>query len=159
MRLFGWLSKTAKKTPVEIATDELNEFLTRLKGTEERNLGIVARQVAHVALQWHEKGIYLHEPAEALRSSPGLLWTLEEEIIQLQRHGRQSEAPGRIVWAHTLRAAKIPEIKGAAVEMWGHINRGFGYALNSDLIAEEYMAGGLLDVRLVFLQVPTGFEK
>ena len=55
MRLFGWLSKTAKKTPVEIATDELNEFLTRLKGTEERNLGIVARQVAHIALQWHEK--------------------------------------------------------------------------------------------------------
>ena len=111
MRLIGWLSKTAKKTPVEIATDELNEFLTRLKGTEERNLGIVARQVAHVALQWHEKGIYLHEPAEALRSSPGLLWTLEEEIIQLQRHGRQSEAPGRIVWAHTLRAAKIPSCR------------------------------------------------
>jgi hypothetical protein len=159
MRLFGWLSKTAKKTPAKIATDEVNEFLTRLKGTEERHLGIVARQVAHIALRWHEKGVYLHEPEEALRSSPGMLWTLEEEIIQMQRHGRQSDVPGRIVWAHTLRAIKIPEIKGMAVEMWGHINRGFGYALNSDLIAEEYITGALLDVRLVFLRVPTGFEK
>jgi hypothetical protein len=43
--------------------------------------------------------------------------------------------------------------------MWGYLNRGFGYALNSDLIAEEYVAGALLDVRIVFLQVPTGFEK
>ena len=48
---------------------------------------------------------------------------------------------------------------GVAVEMWGYLNRGFGYALNSDLIAEEYVAGALLDVRIVFLQVPTGFEK
>ena len=89
-----------------------------------------------------------------MSASPGIIWTLEEEVIRAQR-----PVPGYMVWAHTLRAAKIPEIKGAAVEMWGHINRGFGYALNSDLIAEEYMAGGLLDVRLVFLQVPTGFEK
>ena len=159
MRLFGWLSKRAEKTPVEIATDELNEFLARLNRTEERNLGIVARQVAHIALQWHEKGVYFHEPDETLRSSPGILWILEEEIIQLQRHGRQSEAPGRLVWAHTLRAVKIPEIRGLAVEMWGYINRGFGYALDPDLIAEEYMTDTLLDVRIVFLQVPIGFEK
>jgi hypothetical protein len=154
MRLFGWLSKTAEKTPVEIATDELNEFLKRLQGTEERNLGIVARQVAHIALQWHEKGVNLQEPEETLRSSPGILWTFEEEVIRAQQ-----PVPGYIVWAHTFRAVKIPEIRGLAVEMWGYLNRGFGYALNSDLIAEEYVAGALLDVRIVFLQVPTGFEK
>jgi len=43
--------------------------------------------------------------------------------------------------------------------MWGYIDRGFGYALNPDLIAEEYTTGTLLDVRIVFLQVPIGFEK
>ena len=154
MRLFGWLSKRAERTPVEIATNEINEFLVRLNRTEERNLGIIARQVAHIALQWHEKGVYLHEPEQALRASPGIIWTLEEEVIRAQR-----PVPGHMVWAHTLRAVKIPEIRGLAIEMWGYIDRGFGYALNPDLIAEEYTTGTLLDVRIVFLQVPIGFEK
>jgi hypothetical protein len=154
MRLFGWLSKRAERTTVEVATDEINEFLVRLNRTEEKNLGIIARQVAHIALQWHEKGVYLHEPEQALRASPGIIWTLEEEVIRAQR-----PVPGYMVWAHTLRAVKIPEIRGLAVEMWGYIDRGFGYAFNADLIAEEYTTGTLLDVRIVFLQVPIGFEK
>ena len=82
MGLFGWLSKTAEKTPVEIATYELN----------------VARQVAHIALQWHEKGVNLQEPEETLRSSPGILWTFEEEVIRAQQ-----PVPGYIVWAHTFQ--------------------------------------------------------
>jgi hypothetical protein len=158
MRLFDWFSKRVERPASEVAADELNQFLARLKGIEEQHRGMVARQVAHIAFQYHRKGICLHEPQEALRAAPRLLWTLEEEIIQLQKGGRQAEAPGRMVWVHTLRAVNIPEIHGLATEMWSYIERGFDYALDSRLSFEETIAGTSLDVRIVFLRVPTGFE-
>jgi hypothetical protein len=158
MHLFG-PSKRTKRLPAEVAADELNQFLERLRGIEERNLGFVARQVAHVAFQCHRNGICLHEPEKALKTAPSILWTLEEQVIQLKKRGRQVEVPGTMVWVHTLRAVNIPEIRGLAVEMWTYIERSFNYALDPHLITKESMTGSSLDVRIFFLRVPDGFER
>src|ERR1700716_2311661 len=64
----------------------------KVKGNRGKESGHRSKASSACSSAMAREGHLPHEPAEALRSSPGLLWTLEEEIIQSQRHGRQSEA-------------------------------------------------------------------
>jgi hypothetical protein len=109
---------------------ELSEFLDLLRKADNGAHGIVAAQATDVASRIAEASgfqIDLRYPAAALAQRPALLWELEEEVISMQKAGRQADAPGTIAWVHTLRAEQVPELRPAANEMWKIIGKGTGY--------------------------------
>jgi hypothetical protein len=117
---------------------ELTEFLNALRKADVFSLGTVAAQATDVASRQANSSNYsinLRYPREALRLNPRLLWELEEEVITLQKAGRQVDAPGTIVWVHTLRAEQVPELRPAVNEMWQIIGKGTGYI---NAAAREY---------------------
>jgi hypothetical protein len=146
------------------AAAELSEFLTRMMEADGPVLGLTAMQAADVAARLYaDTGgeIDLRSPRAALASRPALLAELIEAVIQLQKAGRQSEAPGTIVWVNTLRAELMPELRPSAKQMWSLISRrGFLY-----VEAEEARARLLYEQKTwylsanIFRVVPEGFDE
>jgi hypothetical protein len=88
---------------------------------------LLAVQAADVAARLHAETdgeVDLRVPPTALAWRPALLTELTEGVIQLQNSGRQFEAPGSIIWVHTLRAALMPELRPSVKKTWSLARRG-----------------------------------
>jgi hypothetical protein len=128
MGFLGWVRKKTDRWVSNRATDELNQFLIRLKGMSDEELGLVAAQAAHTSAAMSEAGIDLQDPHATLLTHPRILSDLTTAVIELQKRGRQVQAPGLLVWVHTLRAVARLELRYLAKEMWRQIARGFPWA-------------------------------
>jgi hypothetical protein len=120
MGLIDWLQRKADagavsyKVDEKLAAAELSEFLGYVRRAEGPALALTGILTAEVAARLYTETngkVDLRMPSHALSARPKLLWELIEGVIQLQRAGRQIEAPGKIMWTHTLRAAAhlVPE--------------------------------------------------
>jgi hypothetical protein len=137
------------------AQSEIEEFLFRMKGMRDNELGLPAVQVAVRSAKMAAVGIHLHDPRTTSITHPNLLPELVNEVIELQKSGQQALAPGLMVWILTLKAEIAPELRSKAREVWRQVARGFPYArayVQQILISEHLDIEG-------FLRVPKGFEN
>jgi len=143
------------------ARGELSEFLARIMEADGPVLGLTAVQAADVAARLYadtDGELDLRSPRAALASRPALLYELTEAVIQLQKAGRQSEAPGTMVWVNTLRAELMPELRPSVAEMSSMIGgRGFLYAAEEATRYEEKTGRSLSNYNIIFQVVPEGY--
>jgi hypothetical protein len=123
----------------------------------DEELGLVAAQVARTSAAMNEEGIDLHDPHATLLKRPRILWDLTTAVIELQKQGRQVQAPGLLVWVHTLRAEARLELRYLAKEMWQQLERGFPSAEDA---AVQYASifGGEWRTIDRFLRIPKHFD-
>jgi hypothetical protein len=139
--------------------NELSEFMKLLAEADGLTLGMAAVQAADVASRLYgDTEIELHSPRTALETRPSLLTELTENIIQLQKAGRQFEAVGYIVWMNTLRAELIPEVRPTVKQMWSLIDRGGRMYVETALMQFEEVTGRRMLSNDLFRGVPEGFE-
>jgi hypothetical protein len=157
MGLSSWIKRKIDRRVSDQAADELNQFLIRIEGLDNKELGLVAAQAADVCARMHaEAGIDLLNPVAVIAESPHLGMKITSTVINMQKKGMQATVPGMMVWMHTLRAEDRLELRHAAKEMWRVIARGFPHA---ELAAFEFetLTGLRLEIDDDFLRVPNGF--
>jgi hypothetical protein len=139
--------------------NELSEFMKLLAEADGVTLGMAAAQAADVASRLYgDTEIELHSPREALEMRPSLLTEVTENVIQLQKAGRQFEAVGWIVWMNTLRAELIPEVRPTVKQMWSRIDKGGHKYVDSALTQFEEVTGRRMLSNDLFRGIPEGFE-
>jgi hypothetical protein len=155
--LAEWLSQRAERRNSVQASKQLDDFLIRLKGLDDYELGFVAACTADACYHWSKTGVDLLQPGIALMKFPGLEFVMSKAVITLQNSGQESRAPGAMVWAHTVRAEQRLELRFAAKEMWRHVRQGFPFA--DDAAYTYYMMTRYKSVVEPFLRVPAGFDS
>lgn len=106
-------------------TREIADYLVRLRGLSDTELGLVVVTAAHLRNSSGAVGLRLLDPALALSERPDLALLISRHIGKAQKNGRMHDAAGWFVWLHTLRAEQRLELKAAAREMWAELERGF----------------------------------
>jgi len=131
-RRIGFIDWLCRRSDRNRATTETSTFLARIKEVDGMPLALTMVQAEDVASRLYADTngkIDLLRPHAALASRPTLIWELTEAVIQLQAAGRQTEAPGTIMWVATLRAEMFPSIRPLVKELWSLVmSGGFHFA-------------------------------
>jgi hypothetical protein len=117
-----------KKSENALAKEQLEAFLKLMKGCEAQDLGLTAALVEHFANAYVAVGKDFYNPAELMRTRPETLGHAISEVQRLQLSGLQVVASGWMIWAHTFRATKFPDLVPAARQMWKYLSGGFPFA-------------------------------
>jgi hypothetical protein len=158
MGLLSWFDQKIERRRSDRAADQLDQFVIRLKGFDDRELGLVAACVGYTCQTMLKFGINLMRPGEALLANPTLQTELSRIVLSLQRSGRAMRAPGIMVWVHTLRAEQRIELRHLAKQMWGEIERGFPHALDASWDFER-LTGKCIPVLPGMIGVPIGYRR
>jgi hypothetical protein len=119
----SWANKTQLK--------EIQTFIDGLRAVDSEELGLVVAQAAHWRSKIEAEGIPISDPIAVHGADPTVVLSLIRIVQQMQRQNRQHEAPGLMVWVHSLRAGNSFELRNKAREMWSQLARGFPHAVEA----------------------------
>jgi len=120
----------AKGYFTERMKNEINEYITALRGADDEEVGLVLLAAIDYRNHYlYRTDIDLFDPALALSANPGLTIQFSKEIENCQAENNNIEAVPLLVWAHSLRAIQNPQIRALGREMWGELQRGQQHAL------------------------------
>lgn len=122
------ISGLFSKSDSKIAKDQLETFLRHLEQCPPQNLGLTVAMVEHFANMQATFGQDFYDPSSVMESCPETLPWIIDEAHRLQSNGLAAVAAGWIIWVHTFKAVKFPELKPLAKQMWRHLSTGFPYA-------------------------------
>jgi hypothetical protein len=159
MGIREWMLQRRARKLSDQLTYEINSFLTRLRGLDATDLGMVAALAGDLQFRMLREGdrVDLYNPEYALMRAPDLLDGLTALGLKLQRSGFEARVPGILVWVHTLRACRYLEVRFAAKQMWEIVGRGFPWAEMGAQNFEDVLG---FEIRFDSpLRVPTGFIR
>jgi hypothetical protein len=113
------------------ATADLERFLLALKGMSGPELGMVVAVAATIRIELRQQNLF---PDEALgvgmplpeSQQAALQANLSRMVFDLQKQNAPTTA-GAMVWLHSLRAFRYPEVRLLGRQMWGELQRGFSH--------------------------------
>lgn len=147
-----WLFNKAADTQMA----EAHRYLEVLKGAGQGEIDLFASAVMFWrAFYLTRRGIDLDDVISISSSEPAFCMNLLSSIKQLQKSGAQSSSAGLMLWLHTARSARQPELRYTAKRMWEQLERcgPSGYAL-----AEEMCLAQNLGFSRGLLIRPEGLE-
>lgn len=125
--MFGWVRKKIGNWATDSQRDEMQRFVTSLRGQSAEELGMVLLMATIVRQTVGNKTL----PATLLE---GLQGGTDEELFaplqlnrlirQLQKQGSLPQAAGAMVWLHSVRAIITPELRLLGRQMWAELARG-----------------------------------
>jgi hypothetical protein len=145
------------------AMKELSKYHDRVlqHSANKSAMALTTIQAADVAARYYQDTdgkTNLLKPRAALVSNPQILWQITEAVIQLQKAGRQGEAPGFHLWGFTLRAVLMPEQQPRMKEIWTLIQKaGFLYWSEVEATYSSICGVPLAKDNLLFRRIPEGF--
>jgi hypothetical protein len=140
----GFFSRKIDKWAVKTQANEMSDFVSKLESMDGEDIGFVLAMAAHYR-NGLSSGQELMNPIAFAAINPTAALQLNRAIRDLQKHGRQSEAAGVMIWLHTTRAASSLELRGLGRKMWRELERGFSHVGKGAAIFFN-MTGIILDV-------------
>lgn len=128
---------------------QIDDYLLKLRGMDGSEIGGVVALAAHMRNRFlNEKGLDFLMPHVVTAADPSLVMTLSRTAKDFQKMGQMGliNAAALILWVHTLRATKNPNIRMKGREMWGELARGFPH-IEEGARLFEMMTGETLDLR------------
>jgi hypothetical protein len=122
--IFGLFQKSEEK----LASNQLDNFVGMLRDIQSSDLGLTCALVEHFANSYVIVGKDFYDPDNLMKTKPETLGWAIQEIHRLQASGLSVVASGWMVWAHTFRATKFPNLRTKAKEMWVLLSEGFPFA-------------------------------
>lgn len=125
--MFGWLGQKFQHWAADKQRDEMQRFVTSLRGQTAEELGVVVLMATIVRLTVEERTL---PPTllEGLSHTEADLYAplhIGRLIKDLQKQGSMPQAAGAMVWLHSVRAILTPELRLLGREMWAELKRGF----------------------------------
>lgn len=129
--MFGsWLKRRAQLNAVRDATADLERFVLSLKGQSADELGMLVAIAAVMRMNMRQEG---RLPDEALGvgvplsddQQDAIQANMSRLIREWQKMNQPTDAAGGMVWLHSLRAYRYPEVRLLGRQMWGELQRGF----------------------------------
>jgi hypothetical protein len=129
--MFGsWLKRRAQLNSVRDATADLERFVLSLKGQSAAELGMLVAIAAVIRMDLRQEG---RLPDEALGvgvplpddQQDAIQSYMSQLIREWQKMNQPTKAAGGMVWLHSLRAYRYPEVRLLGRQMWGELQRGF----------------------------------
>jgi hypothetical protein len=126
----------------------LNEVITRIKGMDDAEIGLVMALAADV----RNAMPVLKEALLDLHALTGphcamLPFQMSQKVQELQRQQRYSDAAAWMVWVHTARAAQDQQLRYLVKQMWRELERGFPYVKDCASAFEAAGNGALVITR------------
>jgi hypothetical protein len=120
---------------VRDATGDLERFLLALKGMSDEEIGTLVAMAAVLRMELREQNLF---PDAALgvgtplpeREQGTLQANLSRMVLDLQKNNSPN-AGAAMVWLHSLRAFRYPEVRLLGRQMWGELERGFPHVLEA----------------------------
>ena len=135
--MFGsWRKRRAQLNAVRDATADLERFVLSLKGQSADELGMLVAIAAVIRMNMRQEG---RLPDEALGVGVPLSDDQQDAIQanmsrltrEWQKMNQPTDAAGGMVWLHSLRASRYPEVRLLGRQMWGELQRGFPTAFQA----------------------------
>ncbi|MDK7098252.1 hypothetical protein [Klebsiella aerogenes] len=141
----GWLANRFDKWAGKKQSQEISEFVYRLKSMDGAEIGLIVATATHARHLLEKEGHVMMEPAVYTSLNPAFTFSLSQTVIQLQKDKNFSMAAAFMVWVHTFRASTRGELRQYGREMWRELERGFPYVLDA-AIGYQQLTGHSLDV-------------
>lgn len=129
----GWLTNKIGQWSLRQQKEELETYLSILKSMDGPEIGFVLAIATHMRHGLESAHVDLMDPMACAAHKPDIAIELSRLINKFQKQGAPHIASGLMVWAHTIRAAIQPELRGIARAMWGELQRGFPYVQTASL--------------------------
>lgn len=146
MGVLSWLfGRQVKKS-----SSELTDFCNELRLMTPYQLGFIVAIATHMRNELADKSLPFMDPFKDIQKSISATYTLTR-LMRLYRSKKETlDEQAAMVWMYTFKAATMPGLELAAVDMWRELGRGFPSVEDS---AEQMM-------RLTYKRpVITGYDQ
>lgn len=126
----NWLKRRIQLVQIRNGTQDLERFLLSLEGMSDEELGYLVGLASVLRCNFRRLG-FLPDAAIGVglplprEEQANALWELSKLVRALQSENQLTDAGGAMVWLHTLRALKFPELRSLGRKMWRELARGF----------------------------------
>ena len=159
-----WLKRRIQLAGVRGGTEDLERFITSLRGQSDEELGMLVGLATLLRINFRAGGFL---PDEAIGIGMPLAegeqaqvqYKLSQLARAFQKEGQLTDAAGAMVWLHTLRAFGYPELRLLGRSMWKELRRGFAYA-EEGLDQIEELTGKSIprEAKATYDFIPPGLE-
>jgi len=140
--LGNWFKRRAQLASIKAVTADIERFILSLRGQSDEENGMLVAIAAIVRVNLRADNLL---PDEALGIGTPLAETAQAEVQlrmsqlvqQFQKHNQLSDAAAAMVWLHSLRAFRYPEVRPLGRQMWGELGRGFPHIFDAFRLIEE----------------------
>jgi hypothetical protein len=161
--LRNWFKTNRKLATVRNAKADLERFLLTLKGMSDGEIGTIVALAAILRIELRQQNLF---PDEALgvgmplpeMEQNTLQANLARMVVDLQTKN-DPRTGGAMVWLHSLRAFRYPEVRLLGRQMWGELERGFLHVFDAFRFIEETVGQPLPSGAIQASQfIPVGLE-
>lgn len=124
----NWLKRKIQLSSVKAAQEDLERFISSLRGASNEELGMLIATATIIRLRLTQSGslpLYaftLPTPGDGTARVP---LHLSNIVREFQKMGQPSDAAGAMIWLHSMRALAFPEVRHLGRQMWKELQRGF----------------------------------
>ena len=125
----SWLAGHLQDRALKSSTREVRRFVEGLRGTGDRDLGVIVGIATVVRVNMEIHGVL----PEGLFQRPTLPPSQELGIMQMRLNRlarqfakirQQADATGAMVWSYSLRCLNLPGLESTGRAMWAELARG-----------------------------------
>jgi hypothetical protein len=154
--MLGWIKRKVQIASLKSQNEDIDRFIAGVRGADALQVGMIVAVATTHRNVLLSKGINLLDPIEAMERHPFFLLQLGGFIRDVQKRNRPEEAPGWMVWLHTIRAAITPELRFKGRILWKELARGFPCV--EDAAHDLFVLGGLTLNVEGYGAIPEGLE-
>jgi len=146
----NWLKRKVQLAVVKNAREDLERFVSSLRGATGEELGFLVANATIIRLRLLAAGEIPPRSLDSV-SGPGdgisfVQLKISNLVRTFQKMNQLSDAAATMVWLHTIGALGTPEIRELGREMWDQLSRGFSHTESAldgieALTQEELPAG------------------
>lgn len=154
----GWFFNKIEKKMLSTMREEMENFRDSLKGMSDQEIGHLLALVNHLRIKYESIG---HKPLEPL-TYPDQNSEFQHQLFAAVKKSQQNGQAGlqvaaaTMVWLHTTRAGKYPELRYIGQAIWQELQRGF--PLVEQAAASNLYATGMMLVTFEATRFPVGME-
>ncbi|MGH8136767.1 MAG: hypothetical protein ACREVV_01045 [Steroidobacteraceae bacterium] len=127
-----WLKRRFELSAIQSGREGLEQFVSTLGGQSESEIATLVAVATIIRIRLRDAG---HLPDDVLRVTSTDEYEqamVQQRIARLVRQSQSRneyiDAAGAMVWLHTLRSLRSPELRVLGRRMWQQLERGFQHA-------------------------------
>lgn len=159
--MFNFLRRFFRNSQADAAESDIDRFLKVLKGMDEEEKAMAVVLSALMREKLNTNKIPLDESLETLDISKiqYCQQVINRLINKYQQQDRKDLALGLMIWLHSLRAFRYPEIRHKAKSMWSSLKQAFDSAYHLADSVQQISGLRFQDIGKVnFRYIPVGLE-
>jgi hypothetical protein len=138
----NWLKKRTDAAAVRAVAADINKFIVSLQQHSDEEIGMIVALATIVRINLRAAEVL---PDAALGHgaplSPSEQARVETQVARFVRRLQKTEQPrdtaGALIWVHSLRAFRYPELRVLGRHMWTELERGFIHVFRALTFIED----------------------